>query len=130
MYSRLLHNAALGISLHTLFAKVLMGLSDAIVAKETAANASYLMTLMFGTCLDRLEALTVVHEEIAATAEKVKNGESPVVNDAFIEKARPVGGVVYAEKLEEVMAGKFDLLVPSQTWTHPCIQSPACCFAR
>ncbi|KAF9075762.1 FAT domain-containing protein [Rhodocollybia butyracea] len=105
MYSNLLHNAALGINVHTLFTKSLIGLGDAILTKETPQNAAYLMTLMFNTCLDRLEALTVVHEELAMTAEKTKNGEMLIMNDAFIEKARPVGGAAaYAlEKPEEVM---------------------------
>ncbi|KAJ3722388.1 hypothetical protein C8R42DRAFT_733342 [Lentinula raphanica] len=102
MYSRLLHNSALGNNLHTLFAKVLIGLSDAIT-KDTPQNAAYLITLTFNTCLDRLEALTVIHEEIAAAAEKAKDTDA-VINDAYIEKARPVGGAVYAlEKPEEIM---------------------------
>ncbi|KAJ3865184.1 hypothetical protein EV359DRAFT_39363 [Lentinula novae-zelandiae] len=104
MYSRLLHYPALGNNLHTLFAKVLIGLSDAIVNKETPQNAAFLITLTFNTCLDRLDALTVIHEEIAAAAERTKNGETSILNDAYIEKARPVGGAVYAlEKAEEIM---------------------------
>ncbi|KIK68099.1 hypothetical protein GYMLUDRAFT_36928 [Collybiopsis luxurians FD-317 M1] len=104
MYAKLFHNPALGNNLHTLFAKVLIGLSDAILTKETPQNAAYLITLMFNTCLDRLEALTVIHEEIAVATELSKNGETVIVNDAYIEKARPVGGAVYAlEKPEEVM---------------------------
>ncbi|GAW08906.1 histone acetylase complex subunit [Lentinula edodes] len=104
MYSRLLHYPALGNNLHTLFAKVLIGLSDAIVNKETPQNAAFLITLTFNTCLDRLDALTVIHEEIAAAAERTKNGETSILNDAYIEKARPVGGAVYAlEKPEEIM---------------------------
>ncbi|KAJ3722891.1 FAT domain-containing protein [Lentinula raphanica] len=104
MYSRLLHNSALGNNLHTLFAKVLIGLSDAIVTKDTPQNAAYLISLTFNTCLDRLEALTVIHEEIAAAAEKAKDTDAVIINDAYIEKARPVGGAVYAlEKPEEIM---------------------------
>ena len=107
MYSRLLHNSALGNNLHTLFAKVLIGLSDAIT-KDTPQNAAYLITLTFNTCLDRLEALTVIHEEIAAAAEKAKDTDAVIINDAYIEKARPVGGAVYAlEKPEEIMMGKY-----------------------
>lgn len=109
MYSRLLHYPALGNNLHTLFAKVLIGLSDAIVNKETPQNAAFLITLTFNTCLDRLDALTVIHEEIAAAAERTKNGETSILNDAYIEKARPVGGAVYAlEKAEEIMMGMFE----------------------
>ncbi|KAF5390637.1 hypothetical protein D9757_002758 [Collybiopsis confluens] len=105
MYAKLLHNPALGNNLHTLFAKVLIGLTDAILTKETPQNAAYLVTLMFNTCLERLEALTVIHEELsAATEELSKEDEVLVINDAYIEKARPVGGAVYAlEKPEEIM---------------------------
>ncbi|KAG7449166.1 uncharacterized protein BT62DRAFT_1073682 [Guyanagaster necrorhizus] len=104
VYSRQIHNPALTINLHTLSAKMMFGTAEAIIAKETPQGAARILELMFKSCLDRLDALTVVHENILAALERAKAGQEVAIDDAFIEKARPVGGAAYAlEKPEDVV---------------------------
>ena len=111
VYSSLMHNPALGFNLHTLFAKMMFGLTDAIISKETSEGAARLLEAMFETCLEKLEGLCVVQSEVSATLERNKRtseGTSNIVLDiSLIEKARPVGGAVNAtEKPEDVVHGK------------------------
>ncbi|TFK43492.1 hypothetical protein BDQ12DRAFT_731508 [Crucibulum laeve] len=105
VYSALMHNPALGNNLHTLFAKMMFGLTDAIMIKETPQVAIRLIGAMFETCLERLEGLCTVQAEVLARMERIKSGNNDAILDAsFIEKARPVGGAVYAiEKPEDVI---------------------------
>ncbi|KAF8897572.1 hypothetical protein BD779DRAFT_388223 [Infundibulicybe gibba] len=105
VYSRLIHNPALSNNLHALFAKMMFNLTDVILSKETSQGAGRLLTNMFETCLERLEALSIVHNELSVSMERAKNNDSAVTPDAiFIEKARPVGGAMYAlEKPEDVI---------------------------
>ena len=112
VYSSLIHNPALGFNLHTLFAKMMFGLADAIMSKETPQGAARLLEAMFETCLEKLEGLCVVQSEVSATLERNKQtseGTTNIVPDAsFIEKARPVGGAVNSiEKPEDVIHGKY-----------------------
>lgn len=111
VYSSLMHNPALGFNLHTLFAKMMFGLTDAIISKETSQGAARLLEAMFETCLEKLEGLCVVQSEVSATLERNKRtseGSLNIVpNISLIEKARPVGGAVNAiEKPEDVIHGK------------------------
>ncbi|KAF5369949.1 hypothetical protein D9758_001009 [Tetrapyrgos nigripes] len=106
IYSRLIHNPALGNNLHTLFAKMMINMADAIVTKEKSQAAAKLLSLMFETLLNRLGALAAIHEQIVVAMERSdgKDTVQPVIDAALIEKARPVGGAVYAlEKPEEIM---------------------------
>lgn len=85
----------------------MFGTHDAIIAKETPQGAARLLGLMFETCLDRLDALTIVQEEILAALERNKRGVPAPLDGAFIEKARPVGGASFAiEKPEDVVHGE------------------------
>ncbi|KAF9453072.1 FAT-domain-containing protein [Macrolepiota fuliginosa MF-IS2] len=104
-YSCLVHNPALGNNLHTLFAKMMFGLTDAILAKETQQGAAKLLTIMFESCLERLEGLAIVHEEVSGLLERQKV-DTPSGPDVFlIEKARPVGGATYAiDKPEDTIS--------------------------
>jgi len=107
-YACLIHNPALSSSLHTLFAKMMFGLTDAILAKETPQGASKLLTNMFESCLGRLEGLAIVQEEVSSLLDRQKS-DTVVTTDIFlIEKSRPVGGASYAvEKPEDVITGMF-----------------------
>ena len=106
MYSRMLHNPALGNNMHLLFAKMIFGLADVVVNKDTPQGTAQLLNVIFRTCLERLEALSTVQDEIMASLECQKNDES-VTGILLIEKARPVGGAVFAtEKPEDVLHGK------------------------
>ena len=107
VYSRLLHNAALGHNLHTLSAKMLFGLVEPI-SKEAPSDIERLMGIMLESCLERLEALALMYDGISANITSSKdNNTSTSVGIAHIEKARPIGGAFYAiEKPDEVIHGK------------------------
>jgi len=85
----------------------MFNLTEVILTKETPQGAARILGAMFETSMDRLDALTVVQEEIAASMERTKNGVNDTVDAAFIEKARPIGGAIYAiEKPEDVIQGE------------------------
>jgi len=109
VYSRIIHNPALGNSLHTMSAKMMFGLTEPIMAKETPQGAARLLGAMFETCLERMEALAVIYDEVTARLAKSKDDPSVVILDAaFIEKARPVGSAMYAlEKPEDIIQGIY-----------------------
>ncbi|KAG6860236.1 hypothetical protein C0995_013842, partial [Termitomyces sp. Mi166 len=103
VFSKIIHNPALGNNLHTMSAKMLFGLTDAILAKGDEKEAARLVSSMFETCLERLEALALIQDEVTASATQLKdNSEAVIIDSAFIEKSRPVGAAIYAmEKPEE-----------------------------
>ncbi|KII95163.1 hypothetical protein PLICRDRAFT_693420 [Plicaturopsis crispa FD-325 SS-3] len=104
VYSRLIHNPYLGSNLHTLFAKMMFNLIDTLLGTDTPQGAAGVLTVMFETCVDKLDAMTVVQEALLKRVETVKKGETDPVDVTFIEKARPVAAAVYAvEKPEDVM---------------------------
>lgn len=111
----MMHNPAFGFNLHTLFAKMMFGLADAILAKETSQGAARLLETMFETCLEKLEGLCVVQADVSAIVERNKLKGSPADNgpDATtIEKARPIGGAVNStEKPEDILLGKYILYI-------------------
>lgn len=109
VYSRIIHNPALGNNLHTMSAKMMFGLTEPIIAKETPQGAARLLGAMFETCLERLETLALVHDEVTTNVGLMKEQNSAVVLGAtFIEKARPVGGAIYAvEKPEDIINGQI-----------------------
>jgi transformation/transcription domain-associated protein len=80
---------------------MLINLTDVIVAKDTQQGASRLLTSLLETCVDRLHTMTVVHEEQVARLDKARRGEVDIVDVAFIENAKPVGGAVYAAEKPE-----------------------------
>ncbi|GLB33849.1 putative PI3 PI4-kinase family protein [Lyophyllum shimeji] len=111
VYSRLIHNPALGNNLHTMSAKMMFGLTEPILAKETPKEAARLLGAMFETCLERLEALALVHDEVmASTSQQKEKGDGVVLDAAFIEKARPIGGAVYANERPEELVHESRLM--------------------
>ena len=107
VYSSFLFNMSMGLNLHILFAKVLFGLTETIVGKDTSQQAAKLIRSMFETCLERLEGLCAIQREVNTALEKSRAGTQDAAVDAFfIEKSRPVQGALYAlEKPEDVMLG-------------------------
>ncbi|KAF8640045.1 hypothetical protein AX17_001287 [Amanita inopinata Kibby_2008] len=104
MYSRMLHNPALGNNMHILFAKMIFGLADVVVNKDTPQGTARLVSAIFRTCLERLEALSIVQDEVIASSERQKKHEAAVPGITLVEKSRPIGGVVFAiEKPEDVI---------------------------
>ncbi|KAG7096928.1 hypothetical protein E1B28_004329 [Marasmius oreades] len=109
MHLRIMHNPMVGNNVHILCAKILFGLPETIITKETPENAARLLEVMFHSCLDRLTALTHIHDELVAAAERRKNDDEKAEDAVFVERARPVGGASFAlEKPEEIMQGKYD----------------------
>lgn len=107
LYSALIHNPYLSHNLHTLFSKMMFGLIENITTKDTAQGAARVLTAMFETCVDKVEAMTLVLDNALERLEKAKNGEEEGVDFLLIEKTRPVAGAAYAtEKPEEVIHGK------------------------
>lgn len=112
VYSAMMHDPTISFNLHTLFAKMMFGLADAILAKETPQGAAQLLGAMFETCLERLEGLCVVHSQITPILERNKQKSGTVspseehADLSFIEKSRPLGGAVYLiEKPEDAIQG-------------------------
>lgn len=84
----------------------MFGLTDAILAKETPQGAAKLLTIMFESCLERLEGLAIVHEEVSGLLERQKSDMTSGPDIFLIEKARPVGGATYAiDKPEDTITG-------------------------
>ncbi|KAJ7498882.1 hypothetical protein FB451DRAFT_1427318, partial [Mycena latifolia] len=104
VYTRIMHNPALPTSVHPMFAKILISLIDTIVSKDKVP-ASRILVYILDTCLDRLDALNVVLEEVYASLDRAKNNKKDELYDAaFIEKARPLGGAAFMlEKPEDVI---------------------------
>jgi transformation/transcription domain-associated protein len=91
-----------------MFAKILISLIDTIVSKDKAP-ATRILVYILDTCLDRLDALNVVLEEVYASVERAKNNKKDETFDAaFIEKGRPLGGAAFMlERPEEVIQGEL-----------------------
>lgn len=106
VFSRLLHNTSFGNNLHTLFAKMLFNLIDVIVTKEPSQGAIRLLSLMFESCLERLEALAAIQVQIGLTQDRKKEGAEPP-DIVAIERARPIGGSMpLVERPEDALPGK------------------------
>jgi len=109
-FSAMMHKPSWGYNLHIVFAKMMFGLVDLIVAKETPQGAASLLQALLETCLAKLESLAVVYADLRDSVEREKEKSS--VGDAssdvlLIEKARPSCGAAYAiEKPEEVIHGQ------------------------
>src|SRR5437588_318020 len=91
---------------------MMFGLIENITTKDTPQGASRVLTAMFETCVDKVEAMTLVLDNALERIERAKNGEGQGVDFLLIEKTRPVAGAAYAtEKPEEVIHGKntFDV---------------------
>jgi transformation/transcription domain-associated protein len=98
-----MHNPYLSSNLHTLFAKMMFNLIEIISTADTPQNAGRLLGAILDTCVDKLDSMSAVQEEL----EKIKKAGNDNVDIAFIERARPVAGAVYAvEKPEDAIHGQ------------------------
>ncbi|KAF7355349.1 hypothetical protein MSAN_01451500 [Mycena sanguinolenta] len=110
VYTRIMHNPAVPTAVHPMFAKILISLIDTIVSKDNVP-ATKILVYILDTCLDRLDALNVVLEEVYASVERAKSGKKDESFDAaFIEKARPLGGSAFMmERPEDVIQDSRNL---------------------
>lgn len=93
-------------SVHTLAAKMIFNLVDTIAVKETPARAAKIFLMLMETCVDKLDSIIDVLDEVNVRLERSKKQEPETGKVYLVEKARPVAVSVYAiEKPEDVVAG-------------------------
>ncbi|VDC00095.1 unnamed protein product [Peniophora sp. CBMAI 1063] len=106
VFSRLFHNPALSNGMHTLAGKMLFGLFDTIVSKESRDEAVRIITLLLEVSVDRLETAVAILPEVLKRIELRKKGEDDNTLFHVVEAARPIAPAVYAtERPEEVLGG-------------------------
>jgi transformation/transcription domain-associated protein len=102
--SALIHNPSLVSMFHT---QVMFGLIENITAKDTPQGAACILSAMFETCVDRVDAMADVLHDAFERLEKAKTGDESLSPSLQIERARPVAAAVHAvEKPEEVIHGE------------------------
>jgi transformation/transcription domain-associated protein len=109
MYTVHLHNPSFPTVLLQLCGKVMFILIEVIVAKESSQNAARILNTMLETCVDKVETMVLVQDEIAARLERTKKGgaTAKTVDASFIETAKPVGAAAYAvERPEDFFKGR------------------------
>ena len=90
--------------------KVLFILIEVLMAKETPQNAARTLMSMLDTCVDKVEAMVIMLDEVAARAEETNKGETgkEIIDVIFIETAKPVGAAAYAlERPEDFIKGLY-----------------------
>lgn len=86
----------------------MFGLIENITTKGTAQDAACLLSAMFETCVEKVDAVAMALGNAFERAEMVKRGEEGQMLALLIEKSRPVAATVYAvEKPEDVIHGKW-----------------------
>lgn len=99
-------------SVHHLCAKVVLGLVDTIVVKDTQQSAARTLKAVLDAYVDKVTAMADAQVQLAnkiSAATKAGKGkiDENVVDAATIEKARPYGAATYAvEKPAEALLGE------------------------
>ena len=107
VFSRLFHNPALSNGVHTLAGKMLFGLVDTVVTKESRDEAVRAVTLLLEIAVDRFEAAVAVLLEVMERIEIAKKGEEDNTLVHVVESGRPIAPAVYAtEAPQDVLNGK------------------------
>ena len=107
VYSRVIHNPCLSSSVHTLAGKMMFNLIETVITKDTPTGAAKVLSALMETCVDRLESLTTVLDEVQQRSDCRKNGEAESGNFFIVEKARPVASAAYAaDEPDNVLSGK------------------------
>jgi hypothetical protein len=97
----------------------MFNLIETVVTKDTPVGAAKVLAALMETCVDRLESLAAVLDEVQQRSERQKNGEVEPGNVFMVEKARPVSWAVYAaDEPDNVLSGPFTKS-PSQ---HPLMR--------
>jgi hypothetical protein len=87
---------------------MMFNLIETVITKDTPAGAAKVLAALMETCVDRLESLTAVLDEVQQRSECRKNGETESGNFFMVEKARPVASAVYAaDEPDNVLSGKW-----------------------
>ena len=107
IFSRLFHNPALSNGLHTLAGKMLFGLVDAVVNKESRDEAVRAVSLLLEIAVHCFEAAVAVLLEVMERIEIAKKGEEDNTLVHVVESGRPIAPAVYAtEAPQDVLNGK------------------------
>lgn len=107
VYSRLLHNAYVGLANHITFAKMLFTLLEPAIALDVPQ----VVTAILEASVERLESAAAIQQEVINRAEAAKNGEQESDTISFIEKARPVQGATYAiDKPDDILNESRNML--------------------
>lgn len=85
----------------------MFNLIETVVTKDTPDGAAKVLTALMETCVDRLESLATVLDEVQQRSERHKNEEVESGNFFVVEKARPVASAVYAaDDPDNVLSGE------------------------
>jgi transformation/transcription domain-associated protein len=91
---------------------MMFNLIETVVTKDTPAGAAKVLAALMETCVDRLESLAAVLDEVQQRSDRHKNGETELGNFFMVEKARPVSWAVYAaDEPDNVLSGLFIVLL-------------------
>lgn len=94
----------------------MFNLIETVVTKDTPAGAAKVLAALMETCVDRLESLAAVLDEVQQRSDHHKNGETELGNFFMVEKARPVSWAVYAaDEPDNVLSGLFIVLLSFTT---------------
>ncbi|KZT26868.1 FAT-domain-containing protein [Neolentinus lepideus HHB14362 ss-1] len=122
VYATLMHNSSLMSNVHLMFAKVIISLADSMVQKDNKQIANKALMSLLESCIERLEAMNTVYEEVKRREESQKQGEQTMLDYASIDKTRPVGGAMYAfEKEQEVVHESRLLFRPLVLCCRTCL---------
>ena len=92
---------------HTLAGKILFGLVDTVVTKESRDEAVRAVTLLLEIAVARFEAAVAVLLEVMERIEIAKKGEEDNTLVHVVESGRPIAPAVYAtEAPQDVLNGK------------------------
>ena len=84
----------------------MFNLIETVVTKDTPDGAAKVLAALMETCVDRLESLAAVLDEVQQRSECPKN-EVESGNFFIVEKARPVASAVYAaDDPDNVLSGE------------------------
>ena len=93
----------------------MFNLIETVVTKDTPDGAAKVLTTLMETCVDRLESLAAVLDEVQQRSERHKKEEAESGSFFMVEKARPVASAVYAaEDPDNVLSGECTKFIPSQ----------------
>jgi len=109
IYTCLFHNTALNGSIQTMCAKLLMNLIDCIIQKDTPEGCIQILQGLMVTCIDKLESLNELRNEVMASTQRAKSGTADSADPLLIEKAKPHAGAAYAtEAVDDILKGEYN----------------------
>lgn len=101
-----LHKESITPSIQTMCAKLLMGLVECVLQKDTPEGAANVLQGLLIACIDKLGALNAMQKELTASAERLKADEQDKSDFIHIEKSKPVSSAAYVlESPDDAMKG-------------------------